>query len=150
MPDPNNPRLVLATLVAPLAVPVALVVVPVISCACWPFYYDLPWILGFAVPVSYLATLLVGLPLTRLLKKKNRLNLQFLVAGGTLMGTMVFYIFSVFLGLLLTSSPVLEFSTYAALFGAVLGLLVSLTFGLVAGITWRSSGTPAGKPAAAP
>lgn len=150
MPDISRPRLAFATLVAPLVVPVLVVLAPVVSCACWPFNYDLRWIMGFGFSVAYLATLLIGYPFTCLLKKVNRLNLKFLVSGGALMGAVVFYIFSLFLGLLLTSSAGMGFSMYEALFGAVLGLLVSLSFGLVAGMPWRSSGTPAGERADAP
>jgi hypothetical protein len=147
MPYMSSRRFILAELVAPLAAPSALIVVPVIACACWPFYYDLPWILGCSVPFSYAGTLLFGIPLIRFLERKGHLNLQFLVSGGALAGTVVFYIFSVTLGLLL-SSHLLAFSAYAAFFGAILGLCVSLAFGLIAGITCRSIGRPAGKPAA--
>jgi hypothetical protein len=97
-------------------------------------------IVGLALLTSYLGFFIVGYPLIYLLRRTGLLSLPVLMLSGLVFGVLVFYLFSLFLGFLLESSA--PFGLSATLWGALLGLCVALSFGLIAGITWHAGGTP--------
>ena len=97
-------------------------------------------IVGLALLTSYLGFFMAGYPLICLLRRAGLLSLPVLMLSGLVLGVLVFYFFWLFLGFLLGSSA--PFVLPAILGGAGLGLCIALSFGLIAGITWRSSGTP--------
>ncbi len=90
-------------------------------------------ILLFALITSYLGTLVFGVPMVKLLQRFNFLNLPTLVFAGTLLGILLFYVGVFSLTLLLNSKS--DFNTYTIIGGAISGFIVSLTFGLMSGIT---------------
>lgn len=95
---------------------------------------------GLALLTGYLGFLAVGLPLVYMLRRVGLLSLPALMLSGAVFGVLVFYLFSLFLDFLLGSPA--SFKLMASLLGALLGFSVALSFGLIAGITWRPSGTP--------
>ena len=97
-------------------------------------------IVGLALLTGYLGFFIVGYPLIYLLRRTGFLSLPVLMLSGPVIGVLVFYFFLLFLSFLLGSSA--SFGLSAIIWGAGLGLCVALSFGLIAGITWRSSGTP--------
>ena len=97
-------------------------------------------IVGLALLTSYLGFFIAGFPLIYLLRRAGVLSLPALILSGPVFGIFVFYYFSLFLNYLLGTSA--SFGLSASLWGALLGLSVALSFGLIAGITWRSNGTP--------
>ena len=96
-------------------------------------------IVGLALLTGYLGFFIVGYPLIYLLRRAGMLSLPALMFSGPVFDILVFYFFSLFLSFLLGSSA--PFGLSASLWGALLGSCVALSFGLIAGITWRSSGT---------
>ena len=107
-----------------------------------------PWdflIVGLAFLTGYLGFFIFGFPLIYLLRREGLLSFPILMLSGPVFGVFVFYLFSLFLNFLLGSSAPFELTPFelaASLWGALLGFSVALSFGLIAGITWRSSGTP--------
>jgi len=113
---------------------VIVVVVPIVGSGTWPFHYELPVIVSFAVIVSYVGFFTVGLPLIYVLRRAGYLNFPTLVVGGALAGVAVFFAFTKVLGFLLTSSasPSASFGALQLVWGAVLGFGVACLFGLIA------------------
>lgn len=77
-------------------------------------------VLAVSSVVAYASTLLFAFPLVFVLRKLHRLSVVALSACGALLGMIVM--------LAISSGPV------QALWGGVLGLLVSCAFGLIAGV----------------
>lgn len=90
-------------------------------------------VLFVSLAVSYSSCFLFGLPLIPYLKRKQRLNIIFISIGGAVLGMVVVYVagFGVAATLGSTKSVIPELSEL--LWGAALGLLVALAFGLIAG-----------------
>jgi hypothetical protein len=135
-----NKRYLKAILISPI-VPVVF-----ISIALFP-NSNSSWnilILLCALITSYLGTLLFGIPTIKLLKYYNLLNLPLLVLSGSIMGIIVLCIAMLLLGLLLGSTASFNFAT--VVWGAIFGFCVSITFGLIAGITRRLNRTSATQP----
>jgi hypothetical protein len=140
-PAVTQDRLVIATIVAPCSAPITIILAAVVQCGCWPFHYDLPWIVGFSLITGFVGLCAVGLPLVYVLRRVGRLNLISLALSGALAGVLVFYLFGRLLAFLLESSG--PFNLLSAVWGAALGFILALVFGLIAGLTTRSTG-PAG------
>ena len=124
-----NSRFVKAILLSPL-IPVLFISIVV------PFKNNFQFsilILFSAVVVSYAGTLLFGIPAVMLLKRFNMLNLPILVLFGTVLGIIILYVALFLLGVVQVSNS--GFDLTAGIWGAILGFCVSLTFGLIAGIT---------------
>lgn len=86
-----------------------------------------------AFPVSYGASLLVGLPMIKILRRKQLLNIVTVTIGGAIFGAIAFYLFGFLFAALLESSRPVAPNTFELLYGAMLGVLVALPFGLIAG-----------------
>ena len=134
----DKTKFVLATLASPLSVPVALTLIPVlINGGKWPFNSsDIRIMLIVSTLVSYLAAVLVGVPLWSFLKRIGRLNVSTLAFAGAIAGIVVFYLFVISFAALLGAPLILsgkEFA-YTAVWGGGLGFLVSLTASLIAGL----------------
>ena len=134
----TKPRFLAAALISPWAAPVIVVVVSIVASGTWPFHYELPVIVGFAVIASYVSFFAIGLPLIYVLRRAGYLNFLTLLVGGALVGVAVFFLFTKVLGFLLTSSA--SSGVLQLVWGAVLGFGVACLFGLIAGIR-RGSGT---------
>ena len=133
----NHRRLVAAAAIAPLTVPAVFMAIQV-------FVADnrsaMLLVGAFSTVSAYAGTLLIGLPMVCALRRVQLLSV-FSVAGvGAIGGVVVLLAFLHLLGFLLKSSA--PFEPIQALWGGVLGLLVSLAFCALAGITWRSNGRP--------
>ncbi len=135
-------REAIAAVLAPLAAPVLTVVLFALPAKSLPSYHDLPGIVFPAVIVSYLGFFLVGLPVVFLLRRLRLLNLPALIVCGALSGVIVFSIFEVLLSVLLGTIEYFRLTVSGAIWGASIGAGVAALFGSIAGITWRSSGTP--------
>ena len=96
-------------------------------------YVAFGWIMSFGVPISYLATGLVGVPFFRLLEKRKILNMAYLVLSGAILGGTVLLLFTASL----TGVEGLQWEEARSSFGIgmVLGTAVAFTFGKIAGIT---------------
>ena len=90
-------------------------------------------IVGLALVTGYLGFFVVGFPLVYLLRRAGLLSLPILMLSGAVFGVFVFYLFWLFLNFLLGSSAPFELA--ASFWGALLGLSVAFSFGLIGGIT---------------
>jgi len=123
--------MIVASLLAPLSAPLANFLSPILARGGqWP-YNQTDYVLVMAVSTlcAYLALFFVGIPIYWILKRLQVLNIFTLSVGGAVSGALLFHIF---LGLIFWSSP--GISLFGVLWGAFLGLLVALTFGLIAGV----------------
>ena len=136
MIDPR--RLVLAAATAPLLAPVA-VAIFVIATGERNLSAVLLEVLA-ALFTAYVGTLAVGVPAMWSLWRVRALNLVSINLAGMFGGVIVFYGFLQLLGYMLQSSG--AFGIVQLIWGAALGLLVSMAFSAIAGLTWRSSGRP--------
>lgn len=101
------------------------------------------FMLVFSVPFSYLPCFLLGLPLMRFLEKRHSLNTLMLTISGALLGIIVFYIFGFVLSGVLSSSKGIVPGVGELGWGAALGALVAISFGLIAGFPLFKSGAAA-------
>ena len=126
-----NSRNFKAFLIAPLIpVVVACVSIPLTMSYFWSFV-----IIFLSALSSYSGTLIFGIPTLKLLKTHGYLNLMTLSLAGTFWGIIVFY-----LATSLIFGTYNEFNIITVLYGAVLGFFVSITYGLIAGITSHLKG----------
>lgn len=93
------------------------------------------FIMSIGIPVSYVSTLVLGLPVYQILKNKGALTLTSISFSGLLLGALVLLLF---FGSVSTMN-VLEFLSVSAV-GATLGGSVALTCGIISGITRPSIG----------
>jgi len=94
----------------------------------------LAFMLVFSIPLAYIPCFLLGAPYISFLKRKKALSTFNLSLGGVLIGAVVFYVFGlIFSGTLGSPRGVLP-SFHELFSGAVLGLLVALLFGVIAGL----------------
>lgn len=136
MPLMTEQRFRIASLIAP-CIPVLFIFFVLVDFETPSFQWNFLFV-GFALFIGYLGFFMVGFPLIYILRRNGFLSLPMLMLSGLVLGVLVFYLFWLLLGFLLGSSVPYELS--AILWGAALGLCVALSFGLIAGITWRSSG----------
>jgi hypothetical protein len=87
------------------------------------------FIMSIGIPVSYVVTLILGLPIYQILKNKGVLTLTNISLSGVLLGAVVFLLF---IGCVSTMN-IIEFVSVSAI-GAALGGSVALTFGIISGI----------------
>jgi len=130
-------RIYAAAFVAPWAAPVAVLLLRAAQGPASPYQSDVPWILGFGVVTSYIGTLVLGLPLVVVLHRIHRLTLVPLLLCGSATGAVVFYLFLKVFALML-GSPLATVRIRDLVGGTMLGVLVALVFGLIAGIPWRT------------
>ena len=96
-------------------------------------------ILSFGLPISYVATLIIGLPIYRFLKNRNILTTYRLSFSGAISGAIVMLLFTASLGGI--EHMVLKEVVNSLLLGFLLGGTVAFTFGRIAGITSQPSPT---------
>ena len=131
----------LGLLFAPLAAPV-LYYIGVLVFSSTPIesakdvFTGFLFVLVFAAPVSYVASLLLGVPFVMLLRFKGRLNFWWCSLGGVLLGIVAFLLFIVAVsGMpILTEVRLLEVAWFVGAGGA-LGFGVASTFCAITGIT---------------
>ena len=138
-------RLTLALLVAPLAAPLIYF--------CWvvlrgrgeefrllDLLFGFQVVLIFALPVSYISTIVLGLPSYMLLRRYNMLNMFTLTSVGLFFGFAVFYFFLQVLSGFQAAAYAYSIEYYMWLgVGAMMGGSVAMAFGLIGGITNHSS-----------
>ena len=90
-------------------------------------------IFAIALSVSYLSCFLLGAPLILFLKNKRHLNLIYITIGGAMLGGVVFYIFGIVLAMTLNTPRTMVPYLFELIWGAALGILVALPFGLISG-----------------
>jgi len=96
-------------------------------------------ILMFGLPVSYIATLVIGLPIYTTLRKWHLLSIYRLSLSGALSGSIVMLLFTASLGGI--EHMLLKEAGNSLLLGFFLGGAVAYTFGRIAGITSQPSPT---------
>jgi len=96
-------------------------------------------ILSFGLPISYVATLIIGLPVYRFLKNRNILTTYRLSFSGAISGAIIMLLFTASLGGI--EHMVLKEVFNSLLLGFLLGGTVAFTFGHIAGITSQPSPT---------
>ena len=133
---------------APWAAPLSTIALGVIQSRGWPFGSELPWVIGFSVLAAYVCLIVAGLPIVHVLRRIGHLNLVSLSLLGVLAGILVFYGFGQLLVILFQAKA--SFGLAEVLWGAWLGFSVALVFGLIAGLTFRSTGRLAGGAARRP
>lgn len=130
----NPYRLTAAVVIAPLAAPLAAFLFPIVLSGEWPYNQtDYYWIVGVSTLFSYICFFVIGLPLCWLLKRWRMLHLLTLSIAGAASGIIAIEIFLYFFALSLESST--RFDWIGPIWGASLGFLVALTFGLIAGVS---------------
>jgi hypothetical protein len=128
-------RIALAVACAPLAAPFA-VVLYVLFSGDAVSAAQLLWIAVPALVVSYSATFVAGIPLIWLLRRLGQFNLPAVVFVGCCLGPLVFMLFEIGLGSALGSAAETAWAD-DAVWGGILGGLVALAFGLIAGVDMR-------------
>lgn len=123
----------IAFALAPALPAVFLLVVPHLTNSAYTGRHTAALVLIIALSVSYLSCFLFGAPLIFILRRNRKLNTVYLSIGGAVLGAVVFYVFGFGFSALLNSSRNLVPSVGELFYGAVLGVLVALPFGLIAG-----------------
>jgi hypothetical protein len=139
-------REVIAAIVAPWAAPAVFALEGLIKNGEAFSYNEGPWVVVVSILVSYIALFFVGVPLVLFLRHRRILSAPILVVTGAVSGGLVMYIFFIVFALSLGTPLALAFADGLAvargfIVGAVLGGCVAFVFALIAGITWRSTGT---------
>lgn len=129
-------RVIVGFLLAPMIVPFAILVRDAIKVGgAFPYHSEIAWIFVFAAVTSYLGLLILGLPLTYILKRFRRLVLLSLVLGGIVAGVVTMVTFAICFPLLLGSPVRIEdIDTQMLAAGAGLGAITAAVFGLIAGV----------------
>jgi len=126
-------RVVIGAIIAPLAPCVFFLLAPYVLGGNNPGEQYAFLTILFSLPISYVASLALGLPFLISIHKLNILNLPVLSIGAAILGMGVWYVFQQgVLAFMLDSHA--DFVVNDALWGAFLGACVGLTFGLIAGV----------------
>jgi len=140
-------------LLAPLAVPLAFTALVVLS-PYDPSYKDglmhadsaWPWVLvlGAVTLFGYVASVLLGVPLIRVLRRMNKLSFWSVVPAAAFLGavTLVAVVFGI---AEYSKSPIWEALAILAGAGALVGVLVSASYCWLAGISGRVPDSPRGQ-----
>ena len=134
-----------AVAIAPLVAPVlyiagGFIVNPVAEWSQKDLFGLLAMALPMAAAVSYIATILLGIPYYLLLRKIGRLSFVYLVGGGFLLGALSLSIFWIAIwGPSLVGALSKVEILRLLVIGAVLGGAVAACFALISGITMRPS-----------
>ena len=96
--------------------------------------FDVFFIILLSLPVSYAVCLLLDIPMYFFLLNKKLLNIVNVVTIGAIAGAIVFYIWGFGFAALLGSSKNVIPSLSELFWGAALGVMVALPFGLIAGL----------------
>lgn len=96
--------------------------------------FSILYVLLFSLPISYLSTLVLGLPTIWFLIKIGQLNIPVLSVCGAILGLGVFFLFLVILPLLLGSVGGKIPSITDLSLGFVIGFVIALAFGVISGL----------------
>ena len=125
MEDKNTYNLGKALVIAPLIIPGLMTILPLLFGGGFnPLWIT---IILITMVTCYLATVIVGLPAFYLLNRFNCLNLITLTLSGIVLGIAFFTI-------ILIPFNGLDDVLIQLLWGAILGFVTSLSFGLLAGV----------------
>lgn len=136
-----NKRIILGVLIAPLAAPITYWIgVIIFSISKVQSFNDLIGSLllisAFALPVSYIASILLGLPAVFLLKKHNYLSLPNLVLTALVLGTLVLLLFAAISAGTNSNVEILNLeSLWFILAGGGMAASVAILFWYISGIT---------------
>jgi len=124
----SSGRELIGALVAPLSIPAIFSVIGLIpGQGVWGVLE-----IFISAIFSYMGMFLFGLPVIYYLKNKGALTLAWVVGIGAVVGIVVWLIFMGLLAIVLGSSS--EVGIFSLIFGAVMGFIVSLTYGLISGV----------------
>jgi hypothetical protein len=139
MPSRTKSRLIAAVLLAPWAAPAPFILIAFAEGGGSAFQSGLVPTVFYSALVAYLGLFLVGLPIAKALKHLGYLNVPAIAFLGVLAGVLIFYAFMLLFGVLLGSSAVFGIKQLA--WGAALGFVVAVAFGVISGITmrWRAT-----------
>lgn len=123
----------LAFVLAPALPALYLLVMPILTKSVYTGRHDVFLVLLISLSVSYLSCFLLGVPLISFLRRNRFLNTIYLSVSSAVLGAAVFYVFGFGFSAVLDSSKSLMPSLSELFYGAALGVLVALPFGLIAG-----------------
>ncbi|MES9856164.1 MAG: hypothetical protein ABW166_06130 [Sedimenticola sp.] len=130
--------LVIAPITAPIIYYIGTAVVIIMSPETTSsFLSAFAFVMFFGIPVSYIATVIIGVPVYKFLDMKGALSKTNLVLCGSVLGAVVLVLF--FSSMSFGGMEIKEI-LFIAVIGAALGASVAFSFGLIAGITRPSSG----------
>jgi len=90
--------------------------------------------LVFSLPFSYVPSIFLGIPFVAFLSRKDKLSILNLLWASAALGSVVFLLFGLVFASVLESSAGAGTSLRLLVSGAVIGLIVAVTFGLIAGL----------------
>lgn len=131
-------RMKLAFIFSPLIPVIYMLLLPWISGNGYSGRYYAAFVFIFSLPVSYLATYAIGLPIIRILKKWDLLSVLNVTISAAIVGATVFTIFSYGFSRFLGSSVSSDDYIHLLISGGLLGAFVGLTFGVIAGLPLMS------------
>jgi hypothetical protein len=100
-----------------------------------PYHSEQAWTLTFAAVTAYAGLLVLGLPLTYMLSRRQSLAMPLLILVGMIAGGLTIVAFAICFPLLLGAPVRIEDIDAAILLaGAGVGALVAAAFGLIAGV----------------
>lgn len=129
----SNKRIVLAFLIAPLVPSIYFLMMMEFASKS-----VIVMMLIYSILFSYVPSLLFGIPFISWLQKKHCLSLVNVVIFGAVAGMIVFYVFRFVFAAMLDSSVSLVPGFSDLIWGALLGVFVSLPFSLIAGIPFST------------
>ena len=136
-----NKRIILGVVIAPLAAPITYYIGVLIFSdgkvqSINDFFGGLMLISVFALPVSYIASIVLGLPAVYFLKKYNYLCLPNLVLTALGLGTLVLLLFALVSAGTNSNVEILNFESFwFILSGGGMAASVAIAFWYISGIT---------------
>jgi len=132
----NPIRVIAAFMLAPLIAPIATGIRDLLRAGgASPYHSEQAWTLTFGALTAYIGLLILGLPLTYMLRRLHRLAMPLLVFIGIFAGCLTMVAFAICFPLVLGSPVRLEDIDAALLFaGAGIGALTAAAFGFIAGV----------------
>lgn len=127
----NRTRVLFGLFLAPISLPICLLAGMTFSDGSLSGAWGYAGMVSVTV-VSYLGTFFIGLPLVIYLRNKNKLSFPRLAVCGGISGIAVLFLTSVALAAFLDS--ITSFTWQSLVWGAAMGLIISLTFGVIAGV----------------
>ena len=127
----DNLNLGLATLVAPLSIPL-LMLFEILVFTEEPIGGLNGLALIWATVISYVGCLFLGIPIVHVLKRRNRLTVTALCISGFFAGTVVAFLFSILLGATVGFFGVEHVKLEGVMLIGLAGAVVGTVFGFVA------------------
>ena len=90
------------------------------------------FIMGIGLPISYISTMIIGVPIYQLLKRNNLLSMRYLIGSGAIAGALALLLF--FFSISAPSSLNLREIIQITVMGLAMGSSIAFAFGKLAGV----------------